>query len=34
MSNYELMILIHIILFCYWLGGDIGVFYSSNPVGG
>ena len=32
MSNYELMILIHIILFCYWLGGDIGVFYSSNFV--
>lgn len=32
MSNYELMLLIHIILFCYWLGGDIGVFYSSNFV--
>ena len=26
------MLLIHIILFCYWLGGDIGVFYSSNFV--
>ena len=32
MSSYELMLLIHIILFCYWLGGDIGVFYSSNFV--
>ncbi len=32
MSSYELMLLIHIILFCYWLGGDIGVFYSSNYV--
>jgi len=32
MSTYELMLLIHIILFCYWLGGDIGVFYSSNFV--
>ena len=32
MSIYELTLLIHIILFCYWLGGDIGVFYSSKFV--
>jgi hypothetical protein len=29
---YELLLLIHILLFCYWLGGDVGVFYSSNFV--
>jgi hypothetical protein len=32
MTTYELILLLHIILFCYWLGGDIGVFYSSNFV--
>lgn len=32
MSAYEITLLIHIILFCYWLGGDVGVFYSSKFV--
>ena len=32
MSAYDLTLLIHIVLFCYWLGGDIGVFYSSKFV--
>ncbi len=32
MSAYEITLLIHIILFCYWLGGDVGVFYSSSFV--
>jgi hypothetical protein len=32
MSSYELILLLHIMLFCYWLGGDVGVFYSSNFV--
>lgn len=32
MSAYEVTLLIHIVLFCYWLGGDIGVFYSSKFV--
>ncbi|MFA3791288.1 hypothetical protein AB6T38_09225 [Aliiglaciecola sp. SL4] len=32
MTAHELLLLIHILLFCYWLGGDIGVFYSSNIV--
>jgi hypothetical protein len=32
MSLYDLTIINHIILFCYWLGGDIGVFYSSKFV--
>ncbi|MGK0498879.1 MAG: hypothetical protein ACJAYG_000510 [Oceanicoccus sp.] len=32
MSAYDFTLLIHIILFCYWLGGDIGVFYSSKFV--
>lgn len=32
MSLYDLTIIIHIVLFCYWLGGDIGVFYSSKFV--
>lgn len=30
MTTHDLLLLIHILLFCYWLGGDIGVFYSSN----
>lgn len=32
MSVYDLTVLIHVILFCYWLGGDVGVFYSSKFV--
>ncbi|MDO6710697.1 hypothetical protein Q4567_08215 [Aliiglaciecola sp. 2_MG-2023] len=32
MTAHDLLLLIHILLFCYWLGGDIGVFYSSNIV--
>jgi len=32
MSAYEITLLIHVILFCYWLGGDVGVFYSSKFV--
>jgi hypothetical protein len=32
MSAYEITLLLHIILFCYWLGGDVGVFYSSKFV--
>jgi len=32
MSTYEILLLIHIVLFVYWLGGDLGVFYSSGFV--
>jgi hypothetical protein len=32
MDAQELLTLIHVILFAYWLGGDIGVFYSSGLV--
>ena len=27
---HELFLILHLLLFCYWLGGDIGVFYSSG----
>lgn len=29
---HQLMVIIHVLLFVYWLGGDLGVFYSSNFV--
>ncbi|MDH3509767.1 MAG: hypothetical protein OER85_02800 [Gammaproteobacteria bacterium] len=30
MTLYDLFLMLHLVLFCYWLGGDIGVFYSSG----
>ena len=32
MTPYDIALLLHILLFCYWLGGDVGVFYSSQFV--
>jgi len=32
MSAHDIVLIIHLLLFCYWLGGDIGVFYSSGMV--
>ena len=32
MSLYDLLIIFHLLLFVYWLGGDMGVFYSSGMV--
>jgi hypothetical protein len=32
MTEYSLLLLAHLVLFAYWLGGDIGVFYSSYRV--
>ena len=30
MSGHDIALLIQLLLFVYWLGGDIGVFYSSG----
>jgi hypothetical protein len=27
---HDVFLILHLLLFCYWLGGDIGVFYSSG----
>ena len=32
MTTEEFFILVHLVLFVYWLGGDVGVFYSSKFV--
>lgn len=32
MDAHDLFLIIHLLLFCYWLGGDMGVFYSSGFV--
>jgi hypothetical protein len=32
MGEYPLLLLAHLVLFAYWLGGDVGVFYSSFRV--
>ena len=32
MTEYPLLLLAHLVLFAYWLGGDVGVFYSSYRV--
>lgn len=32
MSAHDLFLIIHLLLFCYWLGGDLGVYYSSGFV--
>ena len=30
MNPHDILLILHLLLFCYWLGGDIGVFYSSG----
>ncbi|MAF83333.1 MAG: hypothetical protein CL797_04455 [Chromatiales bacterium] len=32
MSLYDFLLVFHLLLFVYWLGGDLGVFYSSGMV--
>ncbi len=32
MDLHDIFLIIHLLLFCYWLGGDMGVFYSSSFV--
>jgi len=32
MSLYDWLVIFHLLLFVYWLGGDMGVFYSSGMV--
>lgn len=32
MSLHDLFLILHLLLFCYWLGADLGVFYSSGMV--
>ena len=29
---HQIVVIIHVLLFVYWLGGDLGVFYSSKFV--